>query len=89
MMLMSVSRCPLGKFGLSVAPLAFGGNVFGWTDDEPMAFRLFDRFVDEGFNLIDTADVYSTWVPGRHGGESETIIGRWLKARGRLRDRSG
>jgi aryl-alcohol dehydrogenase-like predicted oxidoreductase len=57
--------------------------VFGWTVDEPTAFRLLDRFVDAGFNLIDTADVYSTWVPGHHGGESETIIGRWLEARRR------
>jgi aryl-alcohol dehydrogenase-like predicted oxidoreductase len=80
---MSITRRPLGKSGLSVAPLAFGGNVFGWTVDEPTAFRLLDKFVDAGFNLIDTADVYSTWVPGHHGGESETIIGRWLEARGR------
>jgi aryl-alcohol dehydrogenase-like predicted oxidoreductase len=80
---MSINQRPLGKSGLSVAPLAFGGNVFGWTVDEPTAFRLLDRFVDAGFNLIDTADVYSTWVPGHHGGESETIIGRWLESRGR------
>jgi aryl-alcohol dehydrogenase-like predicted oxidoreductase len=77
---------PLGNSGLKVAPLAFGGNVFGWTADEATSFRLLDAFVDAGFNLIDTADVYSRWVPGHHGGESETIIGRWLKASGK-RDR--
>jgi aryl-alcohol dehydrogenase-like predicted oxidoreductase len=83
---MSIKRRPLGKSGLSVAPLAFGGNVFGWTVDEATAFRLLDRFVDAGFNLIDTADTYSAWVPGHHGGESETIIGHWLEARGRRED---
>jgi aryl-alcohol dehydrogenase-like predicted oxidoreductase len=66
-----------------VAPLAFGGNVFGWTADEPTSFALLDAFVDGGFNLIDTADVYSRWVPGHSGGESETIIGNWLKASGK------
>jgi aryl-alcohol dehydrogenase-like predicted oxidoreductase len=66
-----------------VAPIAFGGNVFGWTVDEATAFHLLDEFVDSGFNLIDTADSYSAWVPGHVGGESERIIGRWLKARGR------
>jgi aryl-alcohol dehydrogenase-like predicted oxidoreductase len=80
---MSVHRRPLGKSGLSVAPLALGGNVFGWTVDEPTAFRILDRFVDTGFNLIDTADTYSVWIPGHRGGESETIIGRWLESRGR------
>jgi aryl-alcohol dehydrogenase-like predicted oxidoreductase len=77
---------PLGQSGLITAPLAFGGNVFGWTADEAMSFRLLDAFIDAGFNLIDTADVYSRWVPGHVGGESETIIGRWLKKSGR-RDR--
>lgn len=72
----------LGKSGLEVAPLAFGGNVFGWTVDESTSFKLLDNFVAEGFNLIDTADVYSYWVPGNHGGESETIIGNWLKSSG-------
>lgn len=72
----------LGNSGISVAPLAFGGNVFGWTIDEPTSFGLLDAFVDAGFNLIDTADVYSRWAPGNVGGESETIIGNWLKARG-------
>ncbi|MEJ2728132.1 MAG: aldo/keto reductase [Deltaproteobacteria bacterium] len=69
----------LGNSGLEVAPLAFGGNVFGWTADEPTSFTLLDAFVDAGFNLIDTADVYSTWVQGHSGGESETVIGEWLK----------
>jgi len=72
----------LGRSGIHVAPLAFGGNVFGWTADQAMSFRLLDAFVAAGFNLIDTADVYSRWVPGHHGGESETIIGNWLKQRG-------
>ena len=69
----------LGNSGLEVAPLAFGGNVFGWTADAQTSFRLLDAFVAAGFNLIDTADVYSKFAPGNHGGESETIIGRWLK----------
>ena len=77
---------PLGRSGLKTAPLAFGGNVFGWTVDEATAFELLDAFVDGGFNLIDTADMYSTWVSGHVGGESETIIGRWLKRSGK-RDR--
>lgn len=72
----------LGNSGLEVAPLAFGGNVFGWTVDEPTSFQLLDAFVSAGFNLIDTADVYSRWVPGNQGGESETIIGKWLKRSG-------
>lgn len=73
----------LGNSGLEISPWAFGGNVFGWTVDEAASFRLLDRFVDAGFNLIDTADVYSHWIPGNQGGESETIIGRWLKASGK------
>jgi aryl-alcohol dehydrogenase-like predicted oxidoreductase len=68
----------IGKSTLETAPLAFGGNIFGWTVDEATAFKLLDAFVAEGFNLIDTADIYSTWVPGNKGGESETIIGSWL-----------
>ena len=72
----------LGSTGYDVAPLAFGGNVFGWTVDEPTSFLLLDTFVDAGFNLIDTADSYSRWVTGHQGGESETIIGRWIAARG-------
>lgn len=76
----------LGRSSLSVAPLAFGGNVFGWSADEKRSFELLDAFVDAGLNLIDTADVYSAWVPGNRGGESETIIGKWLKRSGK-RDR--
>jgi aryl-alcohol dehydrogenase-like predicted oxidoreductase len=72
----------LGKSELLVAPLAFGGNVFGWTADEQMSFSLLDRFVEAGLNLIDTADVYSRWIPGHKGGESETLIGKWLRLRG-------
>ncbi|WP_243048167.1 aldo/keto reductase [Dyella sp. RRB7] len=74
---------PLGRSSLAVAPLAFGGNVFGWSADEQRSFELLDAFVDAGFNLIDTADVYSAWVPGNRGGESETIIGKWLKRSGK------
>lgn len=73
----------IGDSGLEVSPLAFGGNVFGWTADETMSFRLLDAFVAEGFNLIDTADVYAHWVQGLEGGESETIIGKWLKRSGK------
>lgn len=72
----------LGRSGLEVSPLAFGGNVFGWTVDEARSFELLDAFVSAGFNLIDTADIYSNWVPGHKGGESETIIGKWLKHSG-------
>jgi aryl-alcohol dehydrogenase-like predicted oxidoreductase len=71
----------LGRSGLEIAPLAFGGNVFGWTADEPTSFKLLDAFVAAGFNLIDTANSYSRWVPGNKGGESETIIGNWLRQR--------
>jgi aryl-alcohol dehydrogenase-like predicted oxidoreductase len=73
----------LGNSGLEVAPLAFGGNVFGWTTDDPTAFSLLDSFVAAGFSLIDTADVYSKWAPGNQGGESETVIGKWLKRSGK------
>lgn len=76
----------LGRTGLSIAPLVFGGNVFGWTADEKTSFELLDAFFDAGFNAIDTADAYSNWVPGNSGGESETIIGKWLKQSGRRRD---
>jgi len=79
---------PLGRSGLQAAPLAFGGNVFGWTADEATSFRLLDACVDHGVRLIDTADVYSAWAPGHKGGESETVIGAWLSARGpALRDK--
>ncbi|MGH8159613.1 MAG: aldo/keto reductase [Rhodanobacter sp.] len=74
---------PLGNSPLAIAPLAFGGNVFGWSADEKRSFELLDAFVDAGFNLIDTADVYSAWVPGHRGGESETIIGKWLRQSGK------
>jgi aryl-alcohol dehydrogenase-like predicted oxidoreductase len=77
---------PLGRSGLQVSPLCFGGNVFGWTVDEGMSFSLLDAWLDTGFNFIDTADVYSKWAPGHKGGESETIIGKWLKHSGK-RDR--
>jgi aryl-alcohol dehydrogenase-like predicted oxidoreductase len=71
----------LGKTGLSIAPVVFGGNVLGWTLDEKRSFEVLDAFVASGFNAIDTADVYSAWAPGNRGGESETLIGRWLRAR--------
>lgn len=77
---------PLGRTGLSISPLVFGGNVFGWTIDRRASFDILDRFVGAGFETVDTADVYSIWKPGNQGGESETIIGEWMKARGN-RDR--
>ena len=73
----------LGKSGIKVDPFCFGGNVFGWTADEKTSFHLLDAFVDSGFDFVDTADVYSTWVPGNKGGDSETIIGNWLKKSGK------
>lgn len=73
----------LGKSGLACAPLALGGHVFGWTVDRPASHSILDAFVDRGFSLIDTADTYSTWVPGHSGGESETIIGEWLATSGK------
>jgi len=81
-----MNRRKLGTTGFEVAPLALGGNVFGWTADEAMSFRLLDAFVGAGFNLIDTADSYSRWVTGHQGGESETVIGRWIAKRGRHDD---
>jgi aryl-alcohol dehydrogenase-like predicted oxidoreductase len=72
----------LGRSDLMVSPLCLGGNVFGWTADEATSFRILDGFVDAGLEFIDTADVYSSWAPGNRGGESEAIIGRWMKARG-------
>jgi aryl-alcohol dehydrogenase-like predicted oxidoreductase len=72
----------LGQSGLAAAPLVLGGNVFGWTADEPTSFKVLDAFVAAGFNLIDTADIYSRWAPGHQGGESETILGRWLRRSG-------
>jgi len=78
-----MNRRKLGRSGLEVSPLAFGGNVFGWTADEPTSFRLLDQFVAAGLNFIDTADTYSRWAPGNKGGESEIIIGKWLKKTGK------
>jgi aryl-alcohol dehydrogenase-like predicted oxidoreductase len=72
----------LGQSGIHIAPLCLGGNVFGWTLDETASFRILDEFVAAGFDFVDTADVYSTWVPGHVGGESETIIGKWFRQRG-------
>jgi aryl-alcohol dehydrogenase-like predicted oxidoreductase len=73
----------LGKSGIMVHPFAFGGNVFGWTIDEKQSFEILDAYVDSGLELIDTADVYSRWKPGNKGGESEAIIGDWLKKSGK------
>jgi aryl-alcohol dehydrogenase-like predicted oxidoreductase len=74
---------PLGRSGLQVSPLCFGGNVFGWTADERTSFSLLDAWIDAGFNFVDTADVYSRWAPGHAGGESESTIGRWIRQGGR------
>jgi aryl-alcohol dehydrogenase-like predicted oxidoreductase len=76
----------LGPSSISIPPLVFGGNVLGWSADEATSFKLLDQCVEAGLNAIDTADVYSRWVPGHQGGESETIIGRWLKKRGKRDD---
>ena len=84
---MTVEMRPLGNSGLSVAPLALGGNVFGWTADEATSFAVLDAFVEAGGTMIDTADVYSAWVPGNTGGESETAIGKWLKRDPSKRDK--
>lgn len=73
----------IGRSGIEVVPFAFGGNVFGWTIDEPTSFNILDAFVDHGLDFIDTADVYSKWAPGNKGGESETIIGNWIKKSGK------
>jgi aryl-alcohol dehydrogenase-like predicted oxidoreductase len=79
----SLSLRPLGRSGLDVSPICLGGNVFGWTVDESMSFRLLDAWVDAGMNFVDTADVYSRWVPGHVGGESETILGKWFRQSGK------
>ena len=84
---MSIEKRQIGTSGLAVAPVALGGNVFGWTADEQVSFDLLDAFVDAGGTMIDTADVYSAWVPGHKGGESETVIGNWLKRDPAKRDR--
>ena len=78
-----MTKRKLGNSPIEIAPLALGGNVFGWTIDQPTSFKILDAFVDAGFTFIDTADIYSTWVPGHTGGESETIIGNWLKLTGK------
>lgn len=77
-----MKQVQLGKTDLKISPLVFGGNVFGWTIDIKKSFEILDAFADQGFNCIDTADVYSKWVPGNKGGESEEIIGSWMKERG-------
>src|SRR6202035_840412 len=77
---------PLGRSGLRVAPLCLGGNVFGWTATEAASFAVLDALIGAGLNFIDTADVYSVWVPGHRGGESETVIGNWLKRSARRKD---
>ena len=84
---MTVEKRPLGQSGIEVATLALGGNVFGWTADETTSFDILDTFVAEGGNMVDSADVYSAWVPGHQGGESETVIGNWLKRDPAKRDR--
>lgn len=80
---MSFTTRPLGQSPLKVSPLCFGGNVFGWTVDQPTSFALLDAWLGAGMNFVDTADVYSRWVPGHTGGESETIIGQWLQKSGK------
>lgn len=82
-----VEKRPIGTSGIEVAPLALGGNVFGWTADEEASFAILDAFVDAGGTMIDTADVYTAWVPGHVGGESETVIGKWLKLDPSKRDK--
>jgi aryl-alcohol dehydrogenase-like predicted oxidoreductase len=81
-----MERRRLGSSSLFIPPLVFGGNVFGWSADEATSFRLLDTLAEAGLTAIDTADIYSTWVPGHEGGESETIIGRWLRRRGKRDD---
>ena len=78
-----MNKRKLGQSGFETLPLALGGNVFGWTADESTSFALLDAFVASGFSLVDTADVYSVWVPGHTGGESEAVIGNWVKRSGR------
>jgi aryl-alcohol dehydrogenase-like predicted oxidoreductase len=78
-----MTKRSLGRTGVQISPLVLGGNVFGWTADKQTSFAILDRFADAGFETIDTADVYSAWVPGNSGGESETIIGDWMASRGR------
>ncbi|WP_109511205.1 aldo/keto reductase [Pseudomonas ovata] len=82
-----MQRRTLGTTGIDIAPLVFGGNVLGWTLDEQTGFAVLDAFIDHGFDAIDTADVYSAWAEGNQGGESETLIGKWLQARPGLREK--
>ena len=82
-----MNKRKLGTTGFEIAPIVFGGNVLGWTADEAESFRVLDAFIDHGFDAIDTADVYSSWVPGHTGGESETVLGKWLAARPGIRDK--
>ena len=84
---MTIEKRAVGSSGMSIAPLVLGGNVFGWTADEATSFAVLDAFVDSGGTMIDTADVYSFWVPGHQGGESETVIGNWLKRDPAKRDK--
>ena len=84
---MSIEKRQIGTSGIEVAPVALGGNVFGWTADEQVSFDLLDAFVDAGGTMIDTADVYSAWAPGHKGGESESVIGNWLKRDPAKRDK--
>lgn len=85
--IVTIEKRAIGDSGIEVAPLALGGNVFGWTADEKTSFAVLDAFVDAGGTMIDTADVYSAWVPGHQGGESETVIGRWLRKDPSKRDK--
>lgn len=82
-----MDKKPLGATGFSISPLVFGGNVLGWTLDQAESFRILDAFIDHGFDTIDTADVYSAWVPGNAGGESETVLGAWFAARPGMREK--
>jgi aryl-alcohol dehydrogenase-like predicted oxidoreductase len=82
-----MEKRPIGSSGIAVAPLALGGNVFGWTADEAASFRILDAFVDAGGTMIDTADVYSAWETVHQGGEIEAVIGRWLKRDPAKRDK--
>jgi aryl-alcohol dehydrogenase-like predicted oxidoreductase len=77
-----MNKRKLGKTGMEISPLVFGGNIFGWTVDQAASFKVLDAFVEAGFNSVDTADVYSRWVPGHAGGESEIILGEWMKRSG-------
>lgn len=79
---MALESKRIGRSDIEIPPIVFGGNVFGWGADEATSFDLLDALMERGFNCVDTADIYSMWVDGHEGGESETIIGKWLKAKG-------